>query len=100
VNLNLSPKVTKIMTGHGNIRTYLHRLKITVSPECPIQTVDHLIFQCNRLKKEREMMKNGVLKIGNWPMNESKLTNRNMKQFIRYIKSMDFVKINNPKEQM
>jgi len=33
VNLYLSPKVTKIMTGHGNIRSYLHRLKIMGSPE-------------------------------------------------------------------
>jgi hypothetical protein len=54
VILNLSPKVTTIMTGHGNIRSYLHRLKIIGSPECPckhgIQTVDHLIFECNMLK--------------------------------------------------
>ena len=58
VNLTLSPKLTTIMTGHGNIRSYLHRLKIIGSPECPckhgIQTVGHLIFQCNRLKNERE----------------------------------------------
>jgi len=51
VNLNLGPKVRTVMTGHGNIRSYLHRLKIIGSPECPykqgIQTVDHLIFQCN-----------------------------------------------------
>jgi hypothetical protein len=55
VNLTLSPKLTTIMTGHGNIRSYLHRLKIIGSPECPCkqgtQTVDHLIFQCNRLKQ-------------------------------------------------
>jgi len=24
VNLNLNPNVTTIMTGHGNIRSYLH----------------------------------------------------------------------------
>jgi hypothetical protein len=36
VNLNLSPKVTKFMTGRGNIRSYLHRLKIIGSLECPI----------------------------------------------------------------
>jgi len=50
VNLHLSPNVTTIMSGHGNIRSYLHRLKIIDSPECPckqdIQTVDHLILQC------------------------------------------------------
>jgi hypothetical protein len=32
-NLNLSPKTT-IMTGHGNIRPYLHRLKIIGIPQC------------------------------------------------------------------
>jgi hypothetical protein len=54
LNLKLSPNVTTIMTGHRNIRSYLHRLKIIGSPECPcshrIQTVDHLIFQCKRLR--------------------------------------------------
>ena len=48
VNLNLSPNVTTIMTGHGNSGSYLHRLKIIGSPKCPckhgIQTADHLIF--------------------------------------------------------
>jgi hypothetical protein len=72
VNLKLNPKVTTIMTGHGNIRCYLHRLKLIESPECPcnlgIQTVDHLIFQCKRLKKEREILKNSVLKVGKWPV--------------------------------
>jgi hypothetical protein len=80
VNLNLSPNVTTIMTGHGNIRSYLHRLKFIGSPECPckqgIQTVDHLIFQCKRLKNEREILKNNLLKAGNWPVSKSELTNR------------------------
>jgi hypothetical protein len=35
VNLQLNPNVTTIMSGHGNIRSYLHRLKIIDSPECP-----------------------------------------------------------------
>ena len=80
VILNLTPKVTTIMTGHGNIRSYLHRLKIIGSPECPcnygIQTVDHLIFECNMLKNEREALKTSVIKSGNWPVNKSELTNR------------------------
>jgi hypothetical protein len=47
VNLKLNPNVTTIMSGHGNIRSYRHRLKIIDSPECPckndIQTIGHLI---------------------------------------------------------
>jgi hypothetical protein len=73
------------MTGHGNIRSYLYRLKIIGSLECPckqdIQTVDHLIFQCKRLNNEREILKNSVLKVGNWPLSKSEITNRNVKQF-------------------
>ena len=69
VILNLTPKVTTIMTRHGNIRSYLQRLKIIGRPECPcnhgIQTVDHLIFECNMLKNEREALKNSVIKSGN-----------------------------------
>jgi len=37
----------------------------------PVQTVDHLIFQCKRLKNEREILKNSVLKVG-----KCELTNR------------------------
>ena len=75
------------MTGHGNIRSYIDRLKIIGSPECPckhgIQTVDHLIFQCKRLKNEREILKSSVIKAGKWPVSKSELTNGNLKQFIK-----------------
>jgi len=80
------------------------RLKITGSPECPckhgMQTVHHLIFQCKRLKKEREILKNSVLKVGNWPVSKSELTNKNLKQLISYINSMDLEKLNQSNEQM
>jgi len=103
VNQILSPNVTTIMTGHGNIRSYLHRIKIIWSPECPhkhgTHTADHLIFQCKRLKNEREILKNSVLKVGNWPVSKSELTNRNLKQLIRYINWMDLEKINHSNEQ-
>jgi len=74
------------MIGQGNIRSYLHRLKITVTPECPCkhgtQTVDRLICQCKRSRNEGEILKNGLLKVGNWPVSKSKLTDRNLKQLI------------------
>jgi len=92
------------VTGHGNIRSYLHRLKILESPECPCkhgtQKVDHLIFQCKRLKNQREILKKNKLKVGNWPVSKSELTKRNLKQLIRYIKSMDLEKKNYSNAQM
>jgi len=75
VKLNVSPNVRTIMNGHEIIRSYLHRLKMIGSPECPYkhgtQTVDQLIFQCKRLKNEREILKKSVLKAGNWPVSKS-----------------------------
>jgi hypothetical protein len=83
VNLQLNPNVTTIMSGHANIRSYLHRLKIIESSECPckqnIQTIDHSLFQCEKLKYERGMTKNSVLKAGNWPISKNELVNKNMK---------------------
>ena len=35
VNLYLSSNTTTIMTGHRNIRWYLHRIIIIGSAECP-----------------------------------------------------------------
>jgi len=64
------------------------------------KTVDHLIFQCKRLKNEREILKSSVLKVGKWPISKSELTNGNLKQFIRYTNSMDTEKINYSKEQI
>jgi hypothetical protein len=62
-----------------------------------IQTVDHLIYQCEKLKYERGILKNSVLKTDNWPISKSKLVNRNLKQLIRYINSVDLEKLNHSK---
>jgi hypothetical protein len=101
VNLQLNPNVTTIVCGHGNIRSYLHRLKITDNPECPckkdIQTIDHLIYQCEKLKYERGILKNSVLKTGNWPISTSELVNKNLKHLIRYINSVDLERLNHSK---
>jgi hypothetical protein len=58
VNLHLNQNVTTIMSGHGNIRSYLHRLKIIDSTDCAckrnIPTVAHLIFQCESKSTKEE----------------------------------------------
>ena len=62
----------------------LHRLKFIGSPEWPrkhgTQTVDRQIFHCKRLKNEREILKNTVLKSGNWPVSKCELTDKNLKK--------------------
>jgi hypothetical protein len=55
--INLTPNLTAMMTEHGKTKAYLHRFKIIQSPECICtegdQTMDHLIYDCRKLEKER-----------------------------------------------
>jgi uncharacterized protein YlxP (DUF503 family) len=52
-----------------------------------------------KAKEKRAILKSSVLKVGKWPVSKSELTNRNLKQFINCINSMDFEKINQSNEQ-
>jgi len=45
-------------------------------------------------------MKNSVIKVDNWPGSNIELISCYLMQFIWYIKSMDFEKINHPEEQI
>ena len=35
LRLNATPNFTAIVTGHGNIKSYLYKYKITDNPTCP-----------------------------------------------------------------
>jgi protein tyrosine phosphatase len=57
------PEFTTMVSGHGKLRSYLHRFGQTDNPTCPCkeeeeeqQTTDHLIFQCNKLRNQRNDM--------------------------------------------
>jgi hypothetical protein len=62
-------------TAHGKTRSFLHRFRITQSPECPCangnQTVDHLLYQCNKINSEREALIGYISKEDNWPVEKS-----------------------------
>jgi len=66
MKIKVTPIFTTMTTGHGNIKSYLHRFKIIESPTCPCgtteQTIDHLIFQCELLGNERDKLISGVSK--------------------------------------
>jgi hypothetical protein len=53
MKLNLTHIFTLMVTGHGNINSYLNRFKIRGTPSCPCgaqdHTTDHLLFQCEFL---------------------------------------------------
>ena len=41
-----------------------------------------------------------MVKAGNWPISNSELLNKNLKQFIRYINSMDLEKLNHSNKEL
>jgi hypothetical protein len=67
------PEFATMVTGHGKLRSYLHRFGLTDNPICPCeekeeevedQTPDHLIFQCKKLRNQRNELIKQIKK--NW----------------------------------
>ena len=62
--IKLTPNFTALVTAHDKTKAYLHRFKITESSECPCdggnQTVDHLLYHCSKLQRQRETYKERV----------------------------------------
>lgn len=91
----LSRNFTMVVTGHGRLGAYYHRFKIKDDPTCICnegeQTVEHLLFECNMLNKERRIFKNSVLRSGGqWPPNKSEMTQKYVKQFPKYVNKINF----------
>jgi hypothetical protein len=60
MNRESTPNLTTIITGHGNMRSYLHRFKITDSPTCACgnsdQTIDYILYNCEIINRERDSL--------------------------------------------
>ena len=58
--INVTPILTTMVTGHCNIKSYLHKYKILDSPMCSCksreQTVDHILFECKLLEQQRDSL--------------------------------------------
>ena len=95
--LKLTTNFTGIVTAHSKTRSYLHHFKTTESPECPCdggnQTVDHLLYDCIKLQREREKLISNLSNQDTWPMNKSNLVNKHIKHFIQFVNSIDFEKL-------
>jgi len=72
--------LSMVITGQVKLRAYLHRFKIIEDPMCPCetnpQTIDHLIWECTLLSKQRQSLKNGIIEAGgSWPISNIELAN-------------------------
>jgi len=55
------------------------------------QTANRLIFQCKKLRNQRnEMIKQIKNTGGNWPMTNVTLVNNYLQIFVKFVKSIDF----------
>ena len=58
--IRIFPESTTLLSGHGNIKSYLYRLGLTEKRMCPCeeieQSVDHLLFKCKKLRNQRKEM--------------------------------------------
>jgi hypothetical protein len=86
-----------MVTRHGMTKAYLHRFKMAQSPECVCaigdQTVDHLIFDCPKLEKEREKLIAFTSREEDWPVRKCDLVNKYLNQFKQFTNSIDFRKL-------
>jgi hypothetical protein len=55
--IQLTQKFTTMVTGNGNIKSYLYRFKIIDAPNCPCgndnQTTEHVLLECAILHEDR-----------------------------------------------
>ena len=77
-----------MVTGHGNIRSYLHRFKIIETPKCPCctkdQTIEQLLFECELLNKERDNLISTELKTNIWPISKKLFNKKHFKTFAEF----------------
>ena len=91
--------VTTIVTGHGNIKSSLHRFKITDTPNCPCgngnQTTEHILLECATLQEDRERLIAERAKTDDWPISKDMLIKKHYKAFAKFTKNMEKIKENN-----
>jgi hypothetical protein len=92
--LQMGIKFSTLVTAHGTLRSYYHRIKIIDDPKCVCkrgpQTTDHLIWECEQLRKQRETLKNRIRKAGgDWPLSNSDLANKHTKLFQMLVNSIN-----------
>jgi len=92
--INITQNFTSMVTGHGNIRSYLHRFKIIETPIRPCGTkdpkIDHFLFECELLYKERDILILTVSKTDAWPISENELIRKQFKFFAKFTNEISF----------
>ena len=69
LEINVTTNLTMMVTGHGNIKSYMYNYKIIDSSMCPCkigeQTADSILYDCELVKQERDKLKAEILRSEN-----------------------------------
>jgi len=57
------------------------------------QTTDHILYDCELVKREREKLKAEILRSENWPVNKDNLINKYTKIFKKFVDSVPLEKL-------
>jgi hypothetical protein len=95
MKLPITPEFTALITGHGKTRSYLHRFKLEDNPACScnegVQTPEHIIYDCKILEQQRSVLiRNITVRGGKWPPANKEMVDTYFKEFIRFIKTINF----------
>ena len=97
ITLNLTPKLTAVLSGHGKTRAYLHRFKLREEATCICgkedQTMDHIMFKCIKTKEQRDILKHRINKTIKLQDNKQELITKHRKVYSEFIESIDFDKL-------
>ena len=95
--IKLTPNFTAIVTAHGKTKVYLCRFKIIEFQECPCnnrnQIIEHLLYECTKLQREREELIRNISNQDKWPVNKCNLVNKHIKHFTQFVNSIDFERL-------
>ena len=94
--INLTQNFTTIVTGHGNIKSYLHGFQIIDTANCPCgncnQTTEHILLECAILPEVRERLIAEVAKRDDWSISKDMLIKKHYKAFAKFTKNVDKIK--------
>ena len=99
LNMKISTNqyLTTMMMGHGNIKAYLYRFKLSDSPTCPCgkndQNTDHLLYECELLKPQRDSLRSVVSKSESWPTSKNPRITKHSKLLKRFVNQITFDKL-------
>jgi hypothetical protein len=94
MKIRVTPNIVAMVTGHGETRACLHRFKLLDNATCVCkqgyQSIDHLLYQCNLLEKQRGILKKNIVNTGHLPASKQELITKYRNSFITFRESIDF----------